>query len=299
MNLSPPYPPLQTLTLGNGQQLGWRQWGDPQGYPVLYCHGFPACSLEAGLAHHAAKSLQLSIIAPDRPGYGGSPYQPVRSLADWPETACLLMRALGHEHFAVAGFSGGGPYAVETAATLKDQVQALLLAAPVHHLGNPDLDAGMARSARMLIRLSQHRPQWAEGFYRFFLGPLMYHWPTLALRILMAVAPPADQAVRALPDFMQLARASTRQAFVQGGKGAARDLWIYTHLKPDHWENITCPVSLWHGLADRTVPPAASRAYLDHGWKMQTHWLENEGHFSLVVRHMPAMLKALQNALSA
>ena len=299
MNLQAPYPPLQTQTLTNGQLLAWRQWGDPRGHPVLYCHGFPACSLEAGLAHEAAMQHRLCIIAPDRPGYGGSPYQPERTLAHWPETAALLMDALGHEHFAVAGFSGGGPYAAETAAMLRDRVQALLLAAPVHHLGEQTLDAGMAHSARALIWLSQHHPRWAERFYRYALGPLMFHWPVLALRILMAVAPPADQAVRALPAFMQLARASTRQAFVQGGRGAARDLWIYTHLDASHWDHISCPVSLWHGLADRTVPAAASRAWLKQGWQAETHWLEDEGHFSLVVRHMPAMLASLRKAINA
>ncbi len=294
MKLRPPYPPLQTRTLANGQRMACRQWGDPQGKPVLYCHGFPACSLEAGLAHEAAREHGLCIIAPDRPGYGGSPYQVERTLAEWPETARLLMGELGHERFAVAGFSGGGPYAAETAAVLNDRVQALLLIAPVHHLGDPALDAGMARSARALIWLSRHHPQWAERFYRYVLGPWMFHWPGLALRILMAVAPPADQEVRALPAFNQLARSSIRQAFAQGGRGAARDLWIYTHLNNESWTRIRCPVSLWHGRDDRTVPLAASQAYLRKGLQAESHFPAGEGHFSLPVRHMPAMLDELK-----
>ena len=34
------------LHLADGRELGYAEYGAPDGQPVLYCHGFPTCRLE-------------------------------------------------------------------------------------------------------------------------------------------------------------------------------------------------------------------------------------------------------------
>lgn len=78
------------LTLSDGRVLGYAQYGDSKGKPVIYCHGFPASRLEGRLIDAAAKRLGARILAIDRPGYGLSEFQLGRRLRDWPADVVAL-----------------------------------------------------------------------------------------------------------------------------------------------------------------------------------------------------------------
>ncbi|MBC7778510.1 MAG: alpha/beta fold hydrolase, partial [Proteobacteria bacterium] len=75
---------FDTVRLPDGRRLTYAQYGDPAGVPVLYCHGFPGSRLEARQTDAVARRLGVRVIAFDRPGYGGSDFQPRRRLLDWP-----------------------------------------------------------------------------------------------------------------------------------------------------------------------------------------------------------------------
>ena len=96
------------------------EYGPRDGTPVLYLHGTPGTGREAAVLHGAARDAGVRLVAPDRPGMGGSPGTPVRRLADWPADVEGLADALGLERFAVLGWSGGGPYALATLAALPE-----------------------------------------------------------------------------------------------------------------------------------------------------------------------------------
>src|SRR3546814_9575779 len=65
-------PPLQSMTLADGRQLTWQEFGLPDGRPVLYFHGGGSFSLEAGIFHREAVQRNIHLIATNRPGAGGS-----------------------------------------------------------------------------------------------------------------------------------------------------------------------------------------------------------------------------------
>ena len=80
--------------------------------PIMFFHGFPGSRLRASsIGHEAAARAGVRVIAPDRPGMGLSTFQPGRRIVDWPGDVAALADALGLPTFAVAGVSGGGPYA--------------------------------------------------------------------------------------------------------------------------------------------------------------------------------------------
>ncbi|KAI8475344.1 MAG: Alpha/Beta hydrolase protein [Monoraphidium minutum] len=71
------------------------------------------CVLMMALAlHAAAKDLRLRLVAPDRPGYGGSTPAPGRAVADFVADAAHLLAALGVARFGVLGSSAGSMYAL-------------------------------------------------------------------------------------------------------------------------------------------------------------------------------------------
>jgi pimeloyl-ACP methyl ester carboxylesterase len=97
------------LVLRDGRRLGYAQYGQPDGEPIVYFHGHPGSRLEARLAHEPAAAPGLRVIALDRPGYGLSDFLPGRAITDWPADVTAAADALGIGRFSVAGASGGGP----------------------------------------------------------------------------------------------------------------------------------------------------------------------------------------------
>ena len=136
-------PKNSTITLPDGRRLGCAEYGDPDAMPVLYCHGFPSCRLEPSMLPVSG----IRLIALDRPGYGLSDPLPGRTLLDWPRDVAAAADALGLGRFAVAGVSGGAPYAAACAALLKDRVMGLALICGIAPPGKAGKPAGPRRSS--------------------------------------------------------------------------------------------------------------------------------------------------------
>ena len=98
----------KTLTLKNGRTRVYAEYGHPAGIPIIGFHGMPASRLMLKLFENAALSSGARLIAPERPGYGLSAPAPGGTLLDYPLEVVELADALGLDHIAVMGVSGGG-----------------------------------------------------------------------------------------------------------------------------------------------------------------------------------------------
>ena len=118
---------MQRIRLRDGRSLAWREYGDREGYPVLFAHGnlnsrlFQACWDREQVITEAAGAR---VIAVDRPGYGDSDYVHDRHYLDWGRDIEQLMQYLELTRFAVLGFSSGGPNAMACAVRLENSVAA-------------------------------------------------------------------------------------------------------------------------------------------------------------------------------
>lgn len=115
----------QVIRLADGRKLGYAEYGDPAGKPLMYFHGLPGSRLEAKLTEPTASRVKARVIGVDRPGYGLSDFKPQRALADWPNDVSELANALGLDRFAVLGVSGGGPYALACARKIPARLSAV------------------------------------------------------------------------------------------------------------------------------------------------------------------------------
>lgn len=104
-------PDSQRIRLRDGRTLAYAEFGAPAGLPVIYCHGIPSSRAEGELTLRGscAAQLGLRVIVPDRPGMGGSDFQPKRRVIDWPSDVVELVDALQLGRFAMLGSSGGAP----------------------------------------------------------------------------------------------------------------------------------------------------------------------------------------------
>ena len=112
----------RTIRLRDGRALAYAEYGDPNGRPVFYFHGFPSCHLEISLADGTAKRLGVRLIALDRPGFGESDFKEGRTIPDWADDVKEAAEQLGITRFAVMGVSGGGPYSASCAAKLSSLI---------------------------------------------------------------------------------------------------------------------------------------------------------------------------------
>lgn len=135
---------MKTMTLADGRELAYESYGDENGTPVIFCHGFGDSRLIRNPDDKLTASLGVHVVAADQPGVGGSSPHPGRTMADWGPDMEQLADHLGFGQFAVAGHSGGAPHALSTAIHLPDRVTRGVLASPV---GPFDQDG----FARMLV----------------------------------------------------------------------------------------------------------------------------------------------------
>src|SRR5215469_11626396 len=106
------------VSRGDGSVIRVEVAGEHRAAPVLFCHGLADSRLSARLFAQAARELGLCVVAPDRPGTGGTDPRRLRRLADWAEDAALVLDALAADSAALFGISAGGPFAEECAARM-------------------------------------------------------------------------------------------------------------------------------------------------------------------------------------
>src|SRR5947207_3794669 len=107
--------------------IALEEYGDPNGVPVIFCHGWPSSRIMARLTDEPARDLGIRIISPDRPGISRSSLQPNRKLADWPRVIERVLDHAGIGEFRALAISGGAPYAYAMAATMPGRLRAIAI----------------------------------------------------------------------------------------------------------------------------------------------------------------------------
>ena len=156
--------------------------------------------------------------------------------------------------------------------------------------------AGMAWPIREALQFTRQLPQIADWVYGHLAGPALGAHPEMLFRIMSGGLPPVDQEVLDDPEVHAAILASYAEVFRQGSAGAVQELHIYTHPWNVTLTAIRVPVQLWHGEADTIVPVAMGRYHAAVVPGCRASFLPGEGHFSLVVRHMSAILRQLVGA---
>jgi pimeloyl-ACP methyl ester carboxylesterase len=269
------------LRRGDGSVIAVEVVGDHDSSPVLLCHGLADSRLSVQWLAQAAQELGLCVIAPDRPGTGGSDPHRLSRVADWAGDAALVLDAHRVESAALLGISGGGPFAAACAARIPSRVRSLLLVAP---LGQPGWSTrGMAPGERLSLTLASHAPAFA-GWSLGCLAVLARHRPELFLRLAATAQPDADIRALQQPDVRESFLTSYLEAFRRGSWGVAQDLQVLTRPWGFDLGSITAPTWVHHGDADTTVPVQHARLYARAipGAQLQIH--AGHGHFSIFNR---------------
>jgi pimeloyl-ACP methyl ester carboxylesterase len=82
------------LNTDDHRVVGFAEFGDPSGTPVITCHGGPGSRLSPKRNAKRAAAAGFRLIGIDRPGYGDSSALPGRSIADWTKDALAVANYL-------------------------------------------------------------------------------------------------------------------------------------------------------------------------------------------------------------
>lgn len=279
-----------STTLPDGRRLAWDELGDPAGMPVVYCHGFPACRLEAHLIAAAAGRRGIRLIVPDRPGFGFSSPSWGRCISDWPADVGHLLDTLGIERCRMLGMSGGGAYALACGALLDERIEAITLLGALGPLTQPESTLGMSSLARLSFGLARrHRGTQATLFHALAL--IVRHAPGAMLHFTLEAGSEVDSAVLERDGVRQVLLNTMRGSARQGARPAIEELRRYTEPWPFALTDVRMPVRLWHGTADTVVPPAHARTFAALLPRARVGLVAGEGHISLPVRRADAILR--------
>jgi pimeloyl-ACP methyl ester carboxylesterase len=243
------------LPLADGRTLGWAEYGDPGGRPLVFFHGTPSCRLDAFTLHDAASTRGVRLIAPDRPGMGLSSWQPDRRLLDHNADVEALADHLGLERFSVLGYSGGGPYGLAAAARLAERLDQIVIVSGCSPPDRPDSLSDTGIIDRVLTVFAQRLPSVAGGVLRSMeLGARLF--PSIGLKAWEADLSASDRA--AFKEMVRQASVNPLDAFFESLRSGPVGAVVDYRLSADPWdflpEEISHPVQFWHGDADRIVP---------------------------------------------
>jgi pimeloyl-ACP methyl ester carboxylesterase len=283
------------LALERDGHLAYGEYGDPTGSPVFFFHGWPSSRTMAELTDAAARHLGVRIISPDRPGICDSTFQPNRKLLDWPNTLSRLADHLRLTQFHILAISGGAPYAYATAWKMPQRVHAMAVvsgAPPIAELQDRQDLLGLYR---LMLYCYGKYPRFSRTCFHFVRPVFSLRPPRRARPLLLKLLSlrPADETALRDSAAFEACFESQRRAWQASAAGVLSDAEIYAQPWGFALEDVDVPVQLWHGKQDRAFSVRTAEEVAKRLPNCTAYFIENEGHYSMPIRHMREILEGL------
>ncbi|HAU0262652.1 TPA: alpha/beta hydrolase [Legionella pneumophila] len=288
--------PTSYIALKEGRRLGFAEYGDKNGFPILFFHGLPGSRFEAGKLHLAALKVQVRLIGLDRPGMGLSSPQKNRTLLDWPEDIKEFATVLNLENLSIIGHSGGAPYVAACAYRIPEKLHKAVIVSGMAPLTHPKAISSLSKSQKQMTWMIRYFPMILKFMMKMSCKSLEN--PN-QLRKMLKQLPEVDAKIFENSDNKKSMVLSLKEAFRQNTSGVVEDFKLL--LKP--WgfdlEEIQCPFVVWQGGNDKQAPVKHAEIYAQQIPEAEYVLLEKEGHISLLYNYGEQILiSALQGSIS-
>lgn len=279
-----------SVELPDGRTLGYAEYGDPGGVPVLYATGGNNSRLEAASFDAAAQGVGVRLIGTDRPGFGTSTFQPGRRLLDWAADVDALLGELGLDRVHLLGLSGGGPHVLAVCHERPDVVVRAAIVNGAAPPGVPGTFEGMWPPIRVLYALARWAPlPLLRSVQRAMSDPDRNFTPQNVRRL----RPPDAELLARRPDVLEDITTSMREAHRLGYDGAAWEWRLYTRPWGFDLADVATDVRLWYAEQDGNAPPAMGRHLANALPTARLEIVPGEAHLSLLVHHGERILADL------
>jgi len=279
-------PPVRRMRLPDGRQLGFREYGDPAGQPLLTFHEGMGSSLMPPGTDALARALGLRILAPERPGFGQSdPVAGGYSFDDIAEDMVGFLADRRVERLRIAAVLSGAAPALSTAARLGDRVELVLLCS-----GRTPRPTRTDRASSLFARLRaglENQP-WAMeamlAIVRLRRSPELTH-QVVARNVSAA---PGDVAwLQAHPEAADYIGQYVGECLARGSRGPVQELRAFRRAG-NAPPPLSTPIVVWHGGQGDAAP---LEALLDHlGETVSELRVFDDAGLLVTLRHWPEVL---------
>ena len=249
----------QTLKLPDGRNLGYAEYGTPNGSPVFFIHGVPDSRISIRTTDKIAKKLDVRFIGIDRPGIGLSTCYPNRKVTDWPADLQHLVDHLNVDQYRIASVSGGTGYALACAKALpKEKLRAVGV---ICGIGPWEAGTkGMSLANRVALNVWAYAPRLVRAVHDRWVLPIVRDpdptkWEN-AMKKNLKYFKESDRKEFEKPGEFELLCDIFREVWKQGMKGHIEELRLITR----HWgfdlEDVKHDkIKFWVGSEDVNTPP--------------------------------------------
>ena len=267
---------MDSILLDYRYQLTWNEYGTPDGEPVFYFHGIPGSRLEAYPADEIARTLNIRLIVPDRPGYGASDFQDNFSLLEWPNTVSQLADKLKLNQFSILGYSGGGAYALACAHEIENRIKHIAVVSSTAPFESKAMLNYISPILKPLYQLAA--TDYDTAIQKV---TVLATSPETFLDVLKTKLPQDDKDLFEKISFQKYYLLNLSLAISNGVNGIVNDLRNLTLPWQFNLEDIQPHINIWHGRNNINIGfPIAE--YLANKLKNKsTHFLDNTGHYFL------------------
>lgn len=269
------------MELADGRRIGVAEFGPTDGFPIVWCHGTPGArrQIPPPAVRHADET-GVRIVCAERPGVGWSTAHLYNRMIDWADDVAEILDALGIDDFAAIGLSGGGPYALATAAALGDRVTAVAVlggAAPA--VGDEAPPGGLMRTMRpvepILSRVSE-----PIAFGLNTAAKALTHLSDQLLHLYVNHGPRSDREVLARPEMQAMFIDDIVNAASHQFKGLVYDIVLLARDWGFAMADIDAPVFFWQGDADVFSPREHGEFMADLVADSEFHFMPGAGHLA-------------------
>ena len=286
----------QQIKLPDGRRLGYDERGPENGKPLFYFHGSPSSRVESKLyiSVELLRSLNVRLIAVDRPGLGLSDFQPNRRYLDFPRDILTLANHLNIERFAILAYSGGGPYGEACALSIPHLLTRVGIVSGTAPFNQPGLTDGIPAENLRYFALSVEKP-WLARLLLGMIAATTRFAPDKMVANAHATLPEPDRLALNEPEDRAGFLTMILEALRQGPRGAQHD----TRLMVTDWDfrpqEIQMPIVLWHGEQDKNAPIAMGHFMANAIPKCEVKFYPDEGHLSLFKKKAAEIIHTLIN----
>lgn len=284
----------QQFQLPDGRRLGYDEYGSPDAKPLFYFHGSPSARVEFALFgnEELLRSLNVRLIAVDRPGLGLSDFQPNRRIMDFPKDLLRLADGLNIGRFAVLAYSLGGPYGLACSFAIPERLTKVGIVSGAALFTEPELMHNVNEGTRRYLKLPRENPFAARAFL-WIMGVMANIAPKIMVANAASLLPQPDRTVISDPEMQKGFIAMLREALRQGTRGAFHESLLTVSDWGFRLQEIQMPILLWHGEADQSVPAAMARYAASAIPQCEAKFYADEGHLSVFKKYAEEIIRSL------
>jgi pimeloyl-ACP methyl ester carboxylesterase len=243
------------VAVGDDRQLGFAEFGDPQGRAIFWLHGTPGARRQIPTeARVYAEDNSIRLIGVDRPGIGSStPYQ-YDTVVAFADDLRTMADTLGIDKMAVVGLSGGGPYTLGCAAAMPDRVVTVGVLGGVAPTRGTDAISGGLMALGTLVAPLLERVGLPIRLAAVVFIRLLQPVAEPALYLYARISPEADRALLVRPEFKAMFLDDLLNGSRKQLAAPFADIVVFARDWGFRLEQVKVPVCWWHGDRDHIVP---------------------------------------------